>query len=66
MKMGEREFEMVARALLDMFGDEATDRAQEMIDQRQGTSDGKGLDFWKRVQSEIRRVLAREGHSTST
>ena len=51
--MGDREFEMVARALLDMFGNDAPDRAQEMINQRQGGTDTKGLEFWKRVQSEV-------------
>jgi len=48
-----------------MFGKDAPDSAQEMIDQRKGISDEKGLKFSKRVQSDVRRMLDEESHRTT-
>ena len=57
LETDDRTMDMIARALLDMFGAEAPKRAQEMIDQKLRAGDEKGAEFWVRTQAEITRVI---------
>ena len=56
MKIGQRELRLVAEALINMFGDEAQDRALEQAEERKAQSESDGAHFWQAVAATIATV----------
>lgn len=64
MIINEKDLQMVAEALVEMFGDEAVNRATERAEEYRKQGNSEGQRFWLDTGEAIKRVL-RERHSDS-
>ncbi len=54
-----RELEMAARAMIDIFGDDAPNKAMSRAGEYQQKGEADGQDFWTRLTQVIQDALDR-------
>ncbi len=59
MGINQRELEMAARAMIDMFGDDAPNKAMSRAREYQQKGEADGQDFWTRLTLVIQDALDR-------
>jgi hypothetical protein len=59
MGIGQRELEMVADAMIEMFGDDAANKALSRAAEYRQKGEGDGEKFWTTLAQVIREVLER-------
>ena len=57
--INQRELEMAARAMIDMFGDDALNKAKSRAGEYQQKGEADGQDFWTRLTLVIQDALDR-------
>ena len=55
--IGQREMEMVADALIEMFGDDAPNKAKLRASEYQQKGEAEGVEFWTRLAQVIQKTL---------
>ena len=60
MKIGQREIEMVAVALIEMFGDDAPNKAKLRASEYQDKGETEDFEFWTRLSKVIQELLDRQ------
>ncbi len=64
--ISQRELEMVAEAMIEMFGDEAPNKAMLRAAEYQQKGEADGQDFWTRLGQVIQDALDRRSGSVTT
>ena len=64
--IGQRELEMVADALIEMFGDDAPNKAMSRAAEYQQKGEIDGREFWTRLAQVIREALDRRSGNVSS
>ena len=49
----DQDFTLVAKALIELFGDDAPSRIRERIAEYERAGSKEGLEFWQRVADEV-------------
>ena len=62
--IGQREIEMVAEALIEMFGDDAPNKAKLRASEYQQKGESDGVEFWVRLAEVIQEILDNRAGST--
>ena len=57
--INQRELEMAARAMIDMFGDDAPNKAMSRAGEYRQKGEADGQDFWTRLTQVIQDALDR-------
>ncbi len=57
--ISQRELEMVAEAMIEMFGDDAPNKAMSRAAEYQQKGEADGQDFWTRLGQVIQEALDR-------
>ena len=52
----DRDITLVAKALIEMFGDDAPSRIDERKAEYEGAGSGEGSEFWGRVAEEVAQI----------
>ncbi len=64
--ISQRELEMAARAMIEMFGDDAPNKALSRAADYQQKDEADGRDFWTRLAQVIQDALDRRSGSVTT
>ncbi len=64
--ISQRELEMAARAMIEMFGDDAPNKAMSRAGEYQQKGEADGQDFWTRLAKVIQDALNRRSGSVRT
>ncbi len=64
--ISQRELEMVAVAMIEMFGDDAPNKAMSRAGEYQQRGEADGQDFWTRLAKVIQDALNRRSGSVRT
>ncbi len=64
--IGQRELEMVADALIEMFGDDAASMAMSRAAECQQKGESEGREFWTRLAQVIQEALDRRSGNVSS
>ncbi len=64
--ISQRELEMVAEAMIEMFGDDAPNKAMSRALEYQQKGEADGQDFWARLAQVIQDALDRRSGSVAT
>ena len=64
--ISQRELEMVAEAMIEMFGDDAPNKAMSRAGEYQQKGEADGQDFWTRLAQVIQDALNRRAGSVTT
>jgi hypothetical protein len=57
MEVGEREFALVARAMIELFGDQAAIKARERAQEYMQAGETDGEEFWTKLAGRITCLL---------
>ncbi len=52
----DQDFTLVAKALIEMFGDDAPSRVRERKAEYERTGNKEGSEFWRRVAEEVAQI----------
>lgn len=58
MKITAREIDVAARALIDLFGEDAPNRALGMVNEKRVLGESESQAFWEQLETRIREILA--------
>ena len=64
--ISQRELEMVAEAMIEMFGDDAPNKAMSRAGEYQQKGEADGQDFWTRLGQVIQEALDRRSGGVTT
>ncbi len=64
--ISQRELEMAARAMIEMFGDDAPNKALSRAADYQQKDEADGRDFWTKLAQVIQDALDRRSGSVTT
>ena len=64
--ISQRELEMAARAMIEMFGDDAPNKALSRAADYEEKDEADGRDFWTRLAQVIQDALDRRSRSIRT